>query len=145
MKTMTTILNKQLANWLVLEMKVRNYHWHVKGPHFFTLHAKFQELYTEAALHIDILAERVRVSGDEAVSTLTEALAVASVQEGSSKQSAQLMTASIASDFRMLIEELGVGMQLAESIDDEVSRDMLLAIHESLQKHVWMLEVFLSE
>ena len=40
-------------------MKLHHYHWYVKGENFFTLHVKFEELYTEAALHLDTIAERM--------------------------------------------------------------------------------------
>ncbi|MDV2888516.1 ferritin-like domain-containing protein, partial [Alkalihalophilus pseudofirmus] len=51
------VLNKQIANWSVLYMKLHNYHWYVKGEQFFTLHVKFEEFYNEAGLHVDELAE----------------------------------------------------------------------------------------
>ena len=46
-----TLLNKQLANWNVLYTKLHKYHWYVKGPHFFTLHEKF-ELFPRKKEHI---------------------------------------------------------------------------------------------
>ena len=49
------IVNKQVADWTVLYVKLHNYHWNVKGPQFFVLHDKFEELYTEAATYIDDL------------------------------------------------------------------------------------------
>lgn len=58
-KGLVDLVNKQIANWTVLYTKLHNYHWYVTGPDFFTLHAKFEELYNEAALHIDELAERL--------------------------------------------------------------------------------------
>lgn len=59
MKQVTDVLNRQIANWTVLYVKLHNVHWYVKGNQFFTLYLKFEELYTEASLHIDELAERV--------------------------------------------------------------------------------------
>lgn len=38
-------LNTQLSNWFLLYSKLHRFHWYVKGPHFFTLHEKFEELY----------------------------------------------------------------------------------------------------
>ena len=52
-------INKQVANWTVLYVKLHHYHWFVTGHHFFTLHEKFEELYDEANGHIDVLAERI--------------------------------------------------------------------------------------
>ncbi|HIW33187.1 MAG TPA: DNA starvation/stationary phase protection protein, partial [Candidatus Paenibacillus intestinavium] len=59
MNTIQEQLNRQIANWSVLYVKLHNYHWYVKGTQFFTLHAKFQELYEEATLHVDEIAERL--------------------------------------------------------------------------------------
>ena len=49
-------LNSVLANYHVFYMNVRGYHWNVKGSDFFTLHVKFEELYTELQLQIDTSA-----------------------------------------------------------------------------------------
>ncbi|MFP4264165.1 MAG: Dps family protein, partial [Halomonas sp.] len=40
-------LNELLANYQIFYMNVRGYHWNVKGPQFFQLHEKFEELYTD--------------------------------------------------------------------------------------------------
>ena len=36
------LVNKQVANWTVLYTKLHNFHWYVKGPNFFTLHANLK-------------------------------------------------------------------------------------------------------
>ena len=53
------VLNRQIAGWSVLYTKLHNFHWYVKGPHFFTLHAKFEELYNLATANMDEVAERL--------------------------------------------------------------------------------------
>ncbi|CAM3919428.1 Dps family protein [Cohnella lubricantis] len=145
MNAMTTELNKQLANWIVTEMKLRNFHWHIKGPHFFTLHAKFEELYNEAADHIDVLAERLRALGEDAVTTLSEVLKLATVQEDACNRTSEQMVETIAHDFGLMIDELQTALALTESVGDEVTHDMLLEIQAGLQKHVWMLNAFASK
>jgi len=52
-------LNQLLINYQVHYQNLRLFHWNVKGPFFFILHEKFEELYNEAALKIDEVAERV--------------------------------------------------------------------------------------
>jgi starvation-inducible DNA-binding protein len=138
------ILNKQIANWSVLFIKLHNYHWYVKGNQFFTLHTKFEEFYNEASLHIDELAERLLAIGGQPVATMKECLAMASVQEANGNESAEEMVQSISSDFSLLVGELKEGMSIAEQANDEITGDMLLAIHSSLEKHVWMLKAFLG-
>lgn len=138
------IVNKQIANWNVLYVKLHNYHWYVKGPQFFTLHTKFEELYNEAALHIDELAERLLALGGKPLATMKEYLTVASVQEAKGNETAEEMVAEIVRDFETMIEELKDGMNYAGEINDETTGDMLLGIHQSLEKHVWMLKSFLG-
>lgn len=138
------IVNKQIANWNVLYVKLHNYHWYVKGPQFFTLHTKFEELYNEAALHIDELAERLLALGGKPLATMKEYLAVASVHEAKGNETAEEMVAEIVCDFETMIHELKDGMDYAGEINDETTGDMLLGIHQSLEKHVWMLKSFLG-
>ena len=56
-------LNDLLANYHIHYQRLRGCHWNVKGGHFFTLHVKFEELYTNAQLTIDEIAERVLTLG----------------------------------------------------------------------------------
>ncbi|MEM1502451.1 Dps family protein [Domibacillus sp. 8LH] len=138
-------VNKQVANWTVLYTKLHNYHWYVKGPQFFTLHAKFEELYTEAGGHIDELAERLLALDGKPVATLRESLELATVNEAEGQESAEEMVQSVVNDFTTLTSELKEAMDLAAEVGDETTGDILLAIHQSLEKHVWMLKSFLGK
>ncbi|WP_046176635.1 Dps family protein [Domibacillus indicus] len=138
-------VNKQIANWTVLYTKLHNYHWYVKGPQFFTLHTKFEELYTEASVHIDELAERLLALDGKPIATLQESLQKASVKEAQGTESAEQMVQSVVEDFTTVTGELKEAMDLAAEVGDETTGDMLLAIHQSLEKHVWMLKSFLGK
>jgi len=140
--TMSAVLNQQIANWTVLHVKLHNFHWYVKGPQFFTLHAKFEELYTEAAAHIDVLAERLLAIGGRPVATLADSLRLASVNEAAGNESAERMAAAVAEDFAQLAGELRQGIKIAEACDDEDTADLLLGMKTGLEKHAWMLNAF---
>jgi starvation-inducible DNA-binding protein len=144
-KEITQLVNKQVANWSVLFTKLHNYHWFVKGPEFFTLHEKFEELYNEAATHIDELAERLLAIEGKPVGTMKEILEISTIHEAEGGESAEQMVKNIANDFSTLIEELKEGMEVAETAGDETTGDMLLAIHQSVEKHNWMLHAFLGK
>ncbi|SEP03542.1 Dps family protein [Paenibacillus sp. OV219] len=137
-----TILNKQIATWSVLYVKLHNFHWYVKGNQFFTLHVKFQELYEEATLHVDEIAERLLAIGGQPVATMSEYIELSTVKEASGKESAVEMVDSVIADFAAIVAELKEGMEEAASSGDETSGDMLLAIHSALEKHIWMLKAF---
>ncbi|MET1031322.1 Dps family protein [Domibacillus tundrae] len=144
-KKLINSVNKQVSNWTVLYTKLHNYHWYVKGPQFFTLHTKFEELYTEASVHIDELAERLLALNGKPIATLKESLEKSSIKEAEGKESAEEMVQSIVDDFTTLTGELKEAMDLADEVGDETTGDMLLAIHQSLEKHVWMLKSFLEK
>lgn len=138
-------LNLQIANWTVLYTKLHNFHWFVKGPNFFTLHEKFEELYNEAAANIDEMAERLLAIGGKPVATLRDSLSVASLSEAAGGEAPEAMVAAIVADFTTLQGELKQGMEAAEEAQDEATSDLLLGILSSLEKHNWMLNAYLGK
>jgi starvation-inducible DNA-binding protein len=139
------IINKQVANWSVLYIKLHQYHWYVKGQQFFTLHTKFEELYNEASTYIDELAERLLALGGQPVATMTKFLEIATVQEAEGSETAEQMVQVTIDDFTKIIDELKEGLKIAQSVNDEATSDLFLGIHASLEKHVWMLGSFLGK
>ena len=99
-------LNRQTANWSLLGVKLHHYHWYVSGAHFFTLHAKFEELYTEAATYVDDLAERLLAIGGKPASTMTQYLALSELKEAAGGESPKEMVAQLVKDFALVSEEL---------------------------------------
>ncbi|MBB6672728.1 Dps family protein [Cohnella nanjingensis] len=144
MTALSNVFNQQIANWTVLYTKLHHFHWNVKGPHFFTLHAKFEELYGEAAERMDVLAERLLALGGRPVSSLKESLSLATISEAAGGESAEQMVAAIAQDFSRLVEELNEGIAAAEAAHDEPTADLFIGMVADLQKSVWMLNAFLG-
>jgi starvation-inducible DNA-binding protein len=142
--TLEQVMNQQLANWNVLYTKLHRFHWYVKGPHFFTLHEKFEELYEEAAGTIDELAERLLITGGKPISTLKEYIQYASIEETSENLTAEEMVQAIVNDYSQIISELKSGKIAAEQVNDEVTSDMFTELIEKLSKHNWMLTSFLQ-
>jgi starvation-inducible DNA-binding protein len=141
----TETLNTQVANFSVLYMKLHHYHWYVKGENFFTLHPKFEELYKEAALHLDTIAERMLSLGALPTATLKEQLQISSIKEGEGDENAEGMIKSLADDFNTVCTELTDGISLAEDNEDQPTADLFIAVRTSLEKHRWMLEAYLAE
>lgn len=143
-QSIQVVLNKQIANWGLLYVKLHNFHWYVKGNQFFTLHVKFEELYNEAALHVDELAERLLSIGGQPAATMKAFMEFSSLKEASGSETATKMVEAVIEDFTILTQELKAGMQACEEVQDETTSDMLLAIQTSLEKHRWMLQSFLG-
>ncbi|REB06379.1 DNA starvation/stationary phase protection protein [Sporosarcina sp. BI001-red] len=138
-------LNTQVSTWSVMYTKLHNYHWYVKGKQFFTLHAKFEELYDEATQHMDDIAERILTLGGKPTATMKEHLADSVVKEADGSEKAEQMVATIVKDFNEIMKSLKTGMKLAGDAGDFMTEDLLNAIYQGIEKHQWMLNAFLGE
>ncbi len=145
MSTLTEKLNEQVATWSVLYTKLHNFHWYVKGPQFFTLHAKFEELYNVASQNMDDIAERMLTRGERPTALLREHLNLSVVEEASGKESAEQMVETLASDFDLVMNALTEAMTLASREGDDMTEDLLNGIYQEIEKHQWMLRAFLGE
>lgn len=137
-------LNRQIANWGVLYVKLHNFHWYVTGKDFFTLHAKFEELYTEGATYFDELAERVLTLGGKPIASIQGYLQMASVKEAGGSETSEQMVAAIIEDFTKIVDELNNAIEMAETSGDEATADLLMGVKGTLEKHVWMYRAYLG-
>lgn len=143
-KDVIQAVNQQVANWTVLYTKLHNYHWYVKGRHFFTLHVKFEELYNEAGTIIDEFAERILALDGKPVATLKECLEMSTVKEAKGSEKEDDMVSQLHDDFSKIVDELQEAIELAEKEEDAATADMLTGVKMSLRKHMWMFKAYLG-
>lgn len=145
-KQTTEILNRHVANWNVMFVKLHNYHWNVKGSSFFTLHNKFEELYNEAAEHVDELAERLLALKGKPVASMKVFLETSTINEAEGEKTDIEMVQALVDDFDTFSSELKEDIETLEGdADDEDTADMLIAIRQSVVKHNWMFRAFLGQ
>lgn len=142
--TVAKQLNQQVANLSVLYVKLHNFHWFVKGESFFQLHEKFEELYDETTEIYDEVAERMLMIGEKPVGTLKGALELATIKEATGKETTKEMIESLIHDYRLLNDEFGHAIPIAESTNDDVTVDLLTSNRAVFQKHIWMLQELLK-
>lgn len=138
-------LNTLVANFGVMYTKLHNYHWYVKGDNFYQLHALFEKLYDEVTEHFDGVAERVLMLNELPVATLKDFLKEATIKEATGKETEREMLENLLADLTQLDQELRETIKLAQSVEDEVTVDLLLGIASSFQKHIWMVKATLSK
>ena len=143
--TLTKQLNELVATWSVLYTKLHNYHWYVTGPAFFTLHAKFEELYNEVTLTLDEYAERMLSLGAKPTATLKEHLTLSLIEEASNQETAEQMVQNTIDDFQKIMDALQKAMEAAAEAGDDRTEDLLNGTYQSLEKHTWMLKAFLGK
>ncbi|MVP02338.1 Dps family protein [Paenibacillus lutrae] len=140
-----TLLNKQVANWAVMYVKLHQFHWYLKGPSFFVLHVKFEELYKEADLYLDQIAERILQLKGKPLSTTKEFQANSSIKEVSPERNAGQMVEELVQDFKTITEESKELIEAAEESGDHGTADMITEICMNLEKHIWMLESYMND
>ena len=140
------MVNHIVAGLGVLNVKLHQYHWYVQGSKFFTLHAKFEELYNEANEYYDKFAERLIAKGDKPYSTLTEYLENSFIKEEpyNGKIPAEKMVENLVNDYRTIRDIAVKSITLANKEEDPVTEDMLIEYKTSVDQTIWMLQAFLG-
>lgn len=143
--TIHETLNVQIANWSVIYTKLHRFHWYVKGPAFFTLHAKFEELYNAAALTVDQIAERLLAIGGQPIATMKEYLETATIQETANEAKSTDMVGTLINDYSKIKEGLVQLAELSESENDTITNDLAVGLIEKIDTDLWMLNAYLGE
>ena len=138
-------LNTLLADYHVYYQNLRNFHWNILGDNFFELHEKFEELYTDARVKIDEIAERILTLRYHPMSNLKDYLKASSIEEVSSKKTDKEMVESILDNHSVLLKQMSKVVDKAEQTNDEGTIDLIGAYIRELEKSSWMLDAFTKE
>ncbi len=144
-REVTRGLSRVLADTYTLYLKTHNYHWNVTGPMFQTLHLMFEQQYTELALAVDLIAERIRALGHVAPGSYAEFSRMTSIEEEEGVPSAREMTRRLVEGQEAVVRTTREAFVAAERAGDQATLDLLtqrLQIHE---KTAWMLRSLLTE
>ncbi len=145
LKPVVDLLNDLLANYHIHYQKLRGCHWNVRGNHFFTLHAKFEELYTNALTTIDELAERILTLGKSPYSTFADYVSNAELSEIDTIGMKDLdMVKAIIEDLEALIGLQRDLLEVTSKAGDEGTNDMINAFMQFNEKQNWMLRAFVK-
>ncbi len=136
-----SILNAILADEYLLNTKNHNYHWNVRGIHFFDLHKFFEGQYDELAVFIDDIAERVRALDGVAAGTMSEFLSLARLKEDTTRVTdAKSMIRNLLEDHESLVRQLRADVsKINDNIGDDGTADFLTSLMEKHEKMAWML------
>ena len=132
-------LSRLLADTYTLYLKTHNYHWNVTGPHFRSLHLMFEEQYTELALAVDVIAERLRALGAWAPGSYSDYARLSSVKEAVGTPSADEMVAELAADQATVVRTAREVFPHADDAFDEATADLLTQRMQVHEKTAWML------
>ena len=128
-----------LADTYALYLKTQNYHWHVKGPQFKTLHELFDSQYHELADAVDSIAERILMKGHKAPATFKDFEQLKRIKDGNSARSSNEMLIELADDHGLIVQDLNQALHFAAQHQDEGTVSLLSDRISAHEKARWML------
>ena len=144
-KTLSKDLNRLLANFQTYYQNLRGIHWNIKGKSFFDLHVKFEELYNDANIKVDEVAERILTLGEVPLHTFEDYMENSNVPIGKNitkdEEAIKLIVDSLK---ELLLIERKI---LADSDEakDEGTNSMMSGFITEQEKTVWMMKAWLAE
>jgi len=138
-------LNELLASFQTYYQNLRGIHWNIKGKRFFELHIKFEELYTDATIKVDEIAERILTLGGQPLHTFEDYLNLSKVAVGKNitndEESVRLIIASLSS---LLHLERSI-LILSDTAEDEGTNGLMSGFISEQEKTLWMMQSWLNE
>ena len=135
----TEALSRLLADSYVLYLKTHNFHWNVTGPMFTTLHTLFETEYTELALAVDEIAERIRALGAVAPGSFSAYSELATLKEAEGVPKATDMIRELVDDQAKVVAAAKAVVKAAEAAGDDATADLGIRRIQIHEKNSWML------
>ncbi|MCF2950365.1 DNA starvation/stationary phase protection protein [Paraglaciecola aquimarina] len=132
-------LKHLLADSYTLYLQTHNFHWNVTGLQFRELHLMFEEHYTELAIAVDDIAERIRTLDVPAPGTYKEFSKLSSIKEVDGVPSSSEMVELLTKGHEQVIKTSRKVLKIAQNADDESTSALVsdrMRVHE---KTAWML------
>jgi starvation-inducible DNA-binding protein len=137
-------LNDLLANYQVFYMNARGFHWNIRGEKFFELHAKFEEIYTDALVKIDEIAERILTLSYTPLHSFSDYVKQSAIKETVGVSEGSQAVESILNGFKALLGKEREILKIAEEADDEGTGALMSDYIREQEKSVWMYTSFLG-
>ena len=143
--TVVEHLQRQVANGFILYMNYKHYHWQTYGPLFRDLHLLFDEFAKAVLATVDDFAERVRMIGQDPISSPEEVLKTASVTVAKRDQTMRQMIAEADASLLHVIKEMRLAARAADEQDDPGTVDLFSRHVQIHEKHEWWLRDMLEK
>ena len=138
-------LNHLLANFQIYYQNLRGIHWNIKGKRFFDLHVKFEELYTDANIKVDEIAERILTLGETPLHTFDDYIKTAKVPVGKNISEDEKAVKLIVDSLTELLKAERKLLDVSGEANDEGTNSMMSDFITEQEKTVWMMKAWLGE
>jgi starvation-inducible DNA-binding protein len=142
---LATQLNELLANYQLFYQNARGFHWNIRGDKFFELHAKFEEIYTDALVKIDEIAERILTLGYTPLHSFSDYVKHSEIKEITGVSEGARAVEAILGGFKVLLTKERELLKLSEDAEDEGTNALMSDYIREQEKAVWMYSSFLGK
>ncbi len=137
-------LNNLLADFQIYYQNLRGFHWNIQGREFFELHVKFEELYNDAALKVDEIAERILTVGGTPLHSVQDYLNTSSIEAVKNVHDGETSVKTIISNLETLVSKEREIKDVAGDSGDSGTEDQMSAFIEEQEKTLWMYKAWLK-
>ncbi|GAK89893.1 non-specific DNA-binding protein Dps [Nonlabens ulvanivorans] len=135
-------LNDLLANYQLFYMNLRGFHWNIKGKKFFELHLKFEELYNDALIKVDEIAERVLTLSATPLHTFNAYLDASEIKSAENVTDGEVAINGILESLKILLSKERAILSIAGDTNDEGTVALMSDYIVQQEKLVWMLSAY---
>jgi len=141
---MITYLNRLLSSYQIYVHKTRTFHWNVIGQDHFDLRQGFKKLYRRALVHMDDIAERIRLFNQKTIEGWSEIVETSEIREAPADLTGFQMVKAIVSDLRILLNLSTDSIEKAEELLDYGTEILLKKHMRELEQDYLLLTSWLK-
>ena len=138
-------LNGLLSNFQMYYQNLRGLHWNIRGKRFFDLHLKFEELYNDSQIKIDLIAERVLTLGGTPLHTFEDYVKNSKLQIGKNIHNDEEAINLIVNSLTSLLKIERIILAQSDAIKDEGTNSMMSDFIKEQEKIMWMMKAWQEE
>lgn len=131
-------LNKILANYFVLYVKLYRYTWFYKGEHIFSLHEAFALLQNKMDEQIQEIAQYILAIGGKPFATMIKFVKEATIEEATADDEEEEIIQQLVSDFEILSKQ----MEELLTETDEATKHFLFSLLRNIKKYSFKFNAF---
>jgi len=135
-------LNELLSDYQLFYMNLRGFHWNIKGKKFFELHLKFEELYNDALLKVDEIAERVLTLSSTPLHSFSKYLETSKIKAAENVTDGEKAIDAILEALKILLQKERLILSMASEANDEGTVALMSDYIVQQEKLVWMLSAY---
>jgi starvation-inducible DNA-binding protein len=139
-------LRTLLADIFALDVKTRNFHWHLSGPHFRDYHLILDEHADQIFAMTDVVAERTRKLGGTTLRSIGDIARHQRIDDNDEAMlTPQAMLKELLADNRLLGSYLRSAHELCASENDFATTSLIENWIDETERRCWFLAEIITE